>query len=244
MRVLFLITARGGSKGVPGKNIREIAGISLLGYKAISARKSKYCSRLIVSTDSPEIQENALEYGVEVPFTRPAELASDTAKSPEVIAHAMQWLEQEGKETYDAVVLLEPSSPFARAADIDAAIDMLIEKQAKAVVGVRELKVGSTVMGPMDSESCLTAILDKMHAVRSQTGQRQTLPKEVTMNGALYVFTWDYFKEHQWIYHDRESVYGYVMDDLYSVEIDELIDLAWAEFLVDKGFIDVSEWTA
>ena len=80
LKILFLITARGGSKGVPGKNLRELGGISLVGFKAISAKKSKYCSRLIISTDSPEIQENARRYGVEVPFTRPAELASDTAQ--------------------------------------------------------------------------------------------------------------------------------------------------------------------
>ncbi len=174
MKVLFLITARGGSKGVPGKNIREIGGISLVGFKALSARKSRYCSRLIISTDSREIQENAKKYGVEVPFTRPLELATDTAKSAEVVAHAMQWIEDEGRETYDAVLLLEPASPFACPAEYDAAVEMLMEKHANAVVGVRSLKVGSTVMGPMDSENRLTDILDKMHAVRSQTGLRQS----------------------------------------------------------------------
>ena len=94
MNVIFLIIARGGSKAVPGKNLRKVAGISLVGFKAISALRSKYCTRLIISTDDPEIQEDARGYGVEVPFTRPEELATDTASSIDVISHAMDWIEE------------------------------------------------------------------------------------------------------------------------------------------------------
>lgn len=243
MNILYLITARGGSKGVPGKNLKRIGGISLVGYKAISARKSKYCARLIISTDSAEIQADARAHGVEVPFTRPAELASDTAKSGPVIAHAMEWIEQEGRERFDAVMLLEPSSPFATAADYDAAVDLMIERDANAVLGVSEVHTGSTVIGPLGPHGELTAIVDKMHAARAQTGQRQTLGREYTMNGALYLFRWDYFKQHQWIYHDRAGVYGHVMDRLHSIEIDEPVDLAWAEFLVSQGHVPLSDWT-
>lgn len=242
MKILFLITARGGSKGVPGKNIREIGGISLLGFKAIAARRSRHCARLIVSTDSPEIQENARRYGVEVPFTRPAELAGDTAKSGPVILHAMEWIEREGRERYDAVMLLEPSSPFARPEDFDAAVAMMERHDAMAVVGVREMEVASTVVGPMDADGRLTAVIDKLRAARAQTGSRQTLGREYTMNGALYLFRWDYFKEHQWIYHDRERVFGYAMDRFHSIEIDEPVDLAWAEFLVERGLVSLDPW--
>jgi len=242
MKVLFLITARGGSKGVPGKNLKEICGISLVGYKAISAKKSKYCKRLIISTDSHDIQNDAEKYGVEIPFMRPTELATDTAKSAQVVSHAMNWIEEQGEDKYDAVMLLEPASPFAQAADYDAAIDLLIEKNANAVVGVRSLKVGSLVMGPMDDTGRLTTILEKLHASREMTGRRQLMPKEVTMNGALYVFRWEYFMKHQWIYHDISGVYGYLMDEYHSTEIDEPIDLEWARFIVEKGYIDQGEW--
>ena len=242
MKILFLITARGGSKGVPGKNLRRIGGLSLVGFKAISAKRSAYCTRLIISTDSEEIQAEARHHGVEVPFTRPAELASDTAKSGPVIAHAMDWIEREGKERYDAVMLLEPSSPFARASDYAGAVDLMQRRDAQAVVGVRRVEVSSTVVGPMDDSGRLTAILDKMHAARSQTGSRQSLGEEFTMNGGLYLFRWDYFREHEWIYHDREGVYGWPMDRFHSVEIDEPVDLAWAEFLVDRGYVSLSDW--
>lgn len=241
MKILFLITARGGSKGVPGKNLKRIGGISLIGFKAISARKSRYCSRLIISTESLEIQADAREYDVEVPFTRPAEFASDTARSGPVIAHAMEWIENEGRERYDAVMLLEPSSPFARGADYDAAVEMMIEREANAVVGVRKAETSTTVVGPLGPLGELIAIVDKMRASRERIGQRQTLGPEYTMNGALYLFQWDYFKRHQWIYHDR--VYGYEMDRFHSVEIDEPIDLLWAEFLVNQGYVSLSDWT-
>jgi CMP-N,N'-diacetyllegionaminic acid synthase len=242
MKVLFLITARGGSKGVPGKNLRRIHGLSLVGYKAVSASRSRYCSRLIISTDSPEIQSEARAHGVEVPFTRPAELASDTAKSGPVIAHAMEWIEREGHSDYNAVMLLEPSSPFARARDYDAAVELMMAHDADAVVGVTSVHASSTVIGPLGPSGELTAIVDKMHAAREQAGQRQTLGVEYTMNGALYLFKWDYFKQHQWIYHDREKVFGYVMDPLYSVEIDEPRDLLWAEFLAGGGHLSLGEW--
>ena len=242
MKILFLITARGGSKGVPGKNLRRIGGLSLVGFKAISARKSVHCTRLIISTDSVEIQEEARRHGVEVPFTRPAELASDSAKSGPVITHAMDWIEREGRERYDAVMLLEPSSPFARAEDYDAAVQTMLERNANAVVGVRPVETSSTVVGPLGPRGELAAIVEKMHAARAQTGQRQTLGREYTMNGALYLFRWDYFRRHEWIYHD--NVYGHEMDPLHSVEIDEPLQLAWAEFLVGNGHISMEHWRA
>lgn len=242
MKVLFLITARGGSKGVPGKNLRRIGGLSLVGYRALSAKRSRYCTRLVISTDSAEIQDEARRHGVEVPFTRPAELATDAAQSSAVIAHAMDWIEREGGERYDAVMLLEPSSPFARAADYDSAVDMLVARKANAVVGVREMEVGSDVIGPLDAEGRLTAVVDKLHSRRNRAGQRQLRAPEYTMNGALYLFRWDYFKRHGWIYHDREGVYAHVMDRFHSVEVDEPADLAWAEFLVKEGHVALSDW--
>jgi len=240
VRTLFLITARGGSKGVPRKNLHELAGISLVGFKAISARKSKYCTRLIVSTDSLEIQENARRYGAEAPFTRPGELATDTAKTVDVIAHAMDWIEQNTNERYDAVMLLEPASPFARPLDYDAAIDLMLARDADVVVGMRPVEVNSIFVGPLDGEGRIASIIDKMR--QNGTARRQDLPQEYTMNGALYLMRWGYFKEHRSIYYDGRTTFGYVMPPEYSVEIDTLMDLHRAEFLVEKGYVDLSHW--
>jgi len=240
MKILYLIVARGGSKSIPGKNLREISGISLVGFKAIAAQKSRYCSRLIISTDSEEIQRDALHYGVEVPFTRPIELATDTAKTEDVIIHAMEYIEQQEKQTYDAIMLLEPSAPFARPIDLDQAVRIMKEKNANLVVGVREVTIASIFLGPMDSEGRITSIIDKMASLEGL--RRQDVPQEVTMNGALYLINWEYFKKYRHRYKDRLNSYGLVMPWEYSIEIDEPMDLTYAEFLVEKGYIDLSYW--
>ena len=240
MRTLFLITARGGSKGVPGKNLRQVGGIPLVGFKAVSALRSKYCSRLIISTDSPEIMQTAQDYGAEAPFLRPQHLATDTASSNDVIAHAMSHIEAETNESYDAIMLLEPSSPFARADDYDGAVELMQERDANAVVGLRKTEVNSAVVGTMDQQGRIPDLIDRLLDLKKQ--RRQDFPSEYTPNGALYLFKWDFFKQHQTIYQDRNGTFGYPMDRIHSLEIDEKIDLLWAEFLVDQGHLDLSDW--
>lgn len=240
MNTLFLITARGQSKGVPKKNLRQLGGISLVGFKAISALRSKYCTRLILSSDDPEIQEEALKYGADVPFTRPAELATDTASSFDVIRHAMDWIEAETDEHYDALMLLEPSAPFARFVDFDSAVEIMLEHDASAVIGMRATEVNSLYVAPMDEQGRITELIDKVESLKHK--RRQDFRQEYTANGALYLFKWELFKQHHTMYADREKSYGYVMDRYHSVEIDEMIDLHWAEFLVEKGYIDLSYW--
>ncbi|MBU4201239.1 MAG: acylneuraminate cytidylyltransferase family protein [Kiritimatiellae bacterium] len=240
MDILHLIVARGGSKSIPGKNLRKLAGISLVGYKAISAKKSRFCTRLMISTDSEAIQQNARSYGVEVPFTRPAELATDTAQTVDVIWHAMEYIEKKGKHTYDAIMLLEPSSPFARSMDIDLAVELMEEKKANLVVGMRPVTIASVFIGPLDTEGRITSIIDKMESLTKLN--RQHVQQEYTMNGALYLIRWDYFKQYRHCYKDRLHSYGLIMPWEYSLEIDEPMDLVFADFLIEKGYIDLSNW--
>lgn len=240
MKILFLITARGQSKGVPGKNLRQLGGISLVGFKAISALRSKYCTRLILSTDDAEIQEDGRRYGADVPFTRPAELATDTASSSDVIRHAMDWIESETEEHYDAIMLLQPAAPFARWIDLDNAVEMMLKTDASAVIGVREMEVNSALVGRLDEQGRMAQVIDQIRGLPQQ--RRQDMVPEYAVNGALYLFRWELFKEHQTIYADREKSFGYVMDRFHSVDIDEMIDLRWAEFLVANGYIDMTYW--
>jgi CMP-N,N'-diacetyllegionaminic acid synthase len=239
MRILHLITARGGSKGVPGKNLREIGGLSLVGFKARAARRSHVCARLVISTDSEDIAREARRHDCDVPFMRPAELASDTARSADVIAHAIEWFESQG-ERFDAIMLLEPSSPFARPADLDGAVGLMEKTGANAVVGMRRMEVSSVFVGTMDDHGRISEIISKMHG--QTAALRQETRPEFTMNGGLYLFGWDYFKKHRNIYHDAAGVYGWVMPDELSIEIDEMRDMHHAEFLVDKGYIDIAIW--
>ncbi len=238
MRVLFLITARGGSKGVPNKNIRMVGNIPLIAYKIIAARKSSVDKRIIVSTDSDKIADIAIQYGAEVPFMRPDYLASDTASSMDVVMHAVNWVEENDENVYDYICLLEPSSPFASFADLDAAINLIEMKKADTLLGMEEVGVTRNFIHQLDSKGGLSYFYDEIKTLASVRRQEQ-IP-EYTMNGCMYIARWDYFKEHK-LFHSGNSV-PYIMPSEKSIEIDTMMDYEFACFLVEKGKIDVSDW--
>jgi len=240
MKVLFLIVARGGSKGIPKKNLLTVGGISLVGFKAASARKCKYCTRLIISTDSEEIQEDARRYGAEVLFTRPAELANDTASTEQVMWHAVDFMNTQTSDRYDALMLLEPSSPFATHQDYERAVEMMEATQANVVLGMREVAINSVFQGPIDAEMRVSEIVRNIMRI---TGlRRQDVPQEYTMNGALYLMRWAALAQHRSRYDDPDHTYGLPMKREYSLEIDEVLDYDYAQFLVNSGRIDLAYW--
>lgn len=238
--ILFLLVGRGGSKGLPGKNLREIGGLSLIGYKAKAARQSRYCTRLIVSSDSPEIRTEAVRHGAEMLFERPAELATDTASSNDVVLHAMDWIETHEQRRYDAVMLLEPSSPFARPDHFDEAVELFVARQASLVVGLRETEVSSVFVGPLGADGSIGTIVDRM--LKTPALRRQDQPLEVTMNGALYLVGWEAMRKHRKIYADPAASYGILMDRLHSIEIETAADLAYASYVIEHGMLDTSPW--
>ncbi len=239
-QILFLLVGRGGSKGLPGKNLREIGGLSLIGYKARSALQSRYCSRLIVSSDSAEIRNEAVRHGAEMLFERPAELATDTASSNDVVLHAMDWIEVHELRRYDAIMLLEPSSPFARPEHFDEAIELFLARKASLVVGMRETEVSSIFVGTLGEDGSIGGIVDKMLTTPAQ--RRQDQPVEVTMNGALYLVGWEAIRRHRKIYADPVTSYGILMDRLHSIEIESAADLAYASYVIEHGMLDASPW--
>lgn len=238
--ILFLLVGRGGSKGLPGKNLREIGGLSLVGYKAKAALQSRYCTRLIVSSDSPEIRAEAVRHGAEMLFERPAELATDTASSNDVVLHAMDWIEARERRRYDAIMLLEPSSPFARPEHFDQAVELLLARRASLVVGMRETEVSSVFVGTLGADGSIGGIVEKMLKMPAQ--RRQDQAPEVTMNGALYLIGWDAMRKHRKIYADPAASYGILMDRLHSIEIETAADLAYASYVIEHGMLDVSPW--
>ena len=240
MNVLFLIVARGGSKGIPKKNLLPVGGISLVGLRAISARKSKYCTRLIISSDSEEIQEEARRHGAEVLFTRPAALADDTASTEEVMSHAVDFMNQNTSDRYDALMLLEPSSPFGTHEDYDQAVEMMQATKANVVLGVREVAVNSVFQGPMDAEGRVSGIVRNIMGIAGL--RRQDVPQEYTMNGAVYLSRWQTLEEHRSRYEDPDNTYGLAMKREYSLEIDEKMDYEYAKFLVAGGHVDMGYW--
>ena len=240
INVLFLITARGGSKGVPNKNLRKLGGLSLIGYKVRSSQNCVHCKYLILSTDSDEIRTEGLNLGSQVPFIRPPELATDTASSDSVVQHAIDWVERNHTETFDAIMLLEPASPFSTAEHYEKAVEIFKTRSAELVVGVREIETPSAFVGSLSKNNSISSIvtkISKMHKLR-----RQDQDKEVTMNGAFYLIDWKTFKETGRIYNDPNKSYGMLMDKWHSTEIETPEDLAYAEFLIESGYLDTQPW--
>jgi CMP-N-acetylneuraminic acid synthetase len=137
-------------------------------------------------------------------------------------------------------MLLQPTSPFTRPLDYEKATELMMERKANAVVGMRETDVKSVFVGTIDDAGRIGDIVDRIRNL--PTHRRQDFPKEYTANGAVFLFKWEFFKQYGKVYQDSLNTYGYMMDPYYSVDIDELIDLQWADFLIERGFVDMSYW--
>lgn len=238
MKVLFVITARGGSKGVPKKNIRMLGELPLIAYKIIAAQKCNVEKRIIVSTDDKEIANIAIKYGADVPFIRPDFLATDSASSMDVVEHAMKWIEENDSEKYDYVCMLEPSSPFASYKDFNKAFELLKESDADTLLGMKEAEVSTVFIHSLDAKGKLSVFY---HAIKDMKSvRRQDQEKEYTMNGCIYVAKWDYFVKNK-LFHSENSI-PYIMSDVSSIEIDSLYNYEVACAIVEKGLIDVELW--
>jgi CMP-N-acetylneuraminic acid synthetase len=226
MRVLGVITARGGSKGIPQKNIALLAGKPLLTYTIAAAAASQLLTRCLVSTDDPAIAQVATAAGADVPFLRPADLASDTSRSLDVVHHALHTVEQANDQPYDAVLILQPTSPLRSAADIDAAIELLQQNPtADSVVSLIPL-VGLSVYK--------LKLLRNVLVLPAYTTEVEGIPRQD--NNTLY-------QRDGAVYLTRRAtllagslygakILGYVMPAERSVDINTPIDLAFAEFLI------------
>lgn len=177
-RVLGLITARGGSKGLPGKNILPAAGKPLIAWTIDAARASRAIDRLVLSTDDDAIADVARAHGCDVPFMRPAALATDTASSMDVVMHALDVL-----PGFDVVVLLQPTSPLRTAADIDDACEAFSTSGAPACVTVSLVEQSPYWMFQLGEGQTLQPILVAPVGV----SRRQDLPPIYALNGAVYV---------------------------------------------------------
>ncbi|MEA5143326.1 MAG: acylneuraminate cytidylyltransferase family protein [Oscillibacter sp.] len=223
--MIALIPARGGSKGLPGKNIRPLCGKPLIAYTIEAARSAASVDRVIVTTDSPEIAAIAREYGAEVPFLRPAALAGDTSSAVDVYLHAVEYLMAEGGEKIDKFLVLLPTVPLRSAADIDGAVRLLREKNATTVLSVKEAAIPLQWYLELSEQR----IVPPAAAVMKN---RQDQKEYCIPNGAVYVLDYGYLKEHRSYYSDR--TFAYQMPPERSVDIDALFDFELAEFILEK----------
>jgi CMP-N,N'-diacetyllegionaminic acid synthase len=188
MRVLGLVTARGGSKGIPGKNLKLLAGKPLIAYTMESAVAAGVFDRVILSTDDRAIADEAATRGCEVPFLRPAELARDETPHLPVVQHAVTWLGDRQDYRPDAVMILQPTSPLRRPEDIRAAVDLLAARDADSVLSVSAISPHVHPMRMLRVAADDTATLFVTgEPVRRRINRRQDLPPAWVMNGAIYI---------------------------------------------------------
>jgi len=228
-KILGIIPARGGSKGIPHKNIYLLNGNPLISYTILSSLKSKRLSRVIVSTDSYKIAEVSRKYGADIPFMRPAELATDDALAIDVIKHALQEMETIDRVRYDYVVMLQPTTPLKKADDIDQVVDKLINTGCDTVVSMVDVGANHPARMYTIEKDRLVSVIEEGITMRP----RQELPHIYIRNGAVYAC-------HRDVIFDHNTLIGpdcrpFVMPTERSVNIDDISDVYLAEYYLKQS---------
>jgi len=222
-KILAIIPARGGSKGIPKKNIKPLRGKPLIAWTIEEAKKSRFLDKIIVSTDDEEIAAIARKWGAEVPFLRPAELAQDDTPGILPVLHALNYFSD-----YEYVVLLQPTSPLRLAEDIDGAISICEQGKNQFCVSVTENKIIPEWMFLVNDRGALEPLNNNGEIPY----QRQKTKKTYILNGAVYVGRKDaLINAHSFL--TPETV-PYIMPFNRSVDIDDTIDFEWCEYLLEQ----------
>lgn len=227
-KILTFIPARGGSKGVPRKNIRPLLGKPLVAWTIEEAKKSRYLDRIIVSTEDMEIAEVSKRFGAEVPFLRPEELARDESPTMDCVVHALNWLKDHEGYVPDLFLLLEATVPLRSVQDIDNAIDIMMQKMKEidAVISIKEVSEHPYWMNVLDENGLIRDFIRP----NKEYARRQDLPPAYLVNGAIYLSKTAVLLSEKTFTPKR--TYGYVMPRERSVDIDCEFDFKIAECLL------------
>jgi CMP-N,N'-diacetyllegionaminic acid synthase len=226
-KILAIIPARGGSKGLPRKNIKLLNGKPLISYTIEAAKNSQFIDRIIVSTEDQEIAEVSRTYGAEIPFIRPEELAGDNASTLEVINHAVNWLKVHDGYYPDLICLLQCTSPLRRSEDIDGTIKKLLDTGRDAAVSICEAEVNPYWTNVLNGDKLEYFISEGKSILK-----RQDLPKVYRLNGAVYVVKTDKYVVEKTL--EPDNITGYIMNTIDSVDIDDQIDFNLAEVILQE----------
>lgn len=228
--ILAVIPARGGSKGVPRKNIRVVCGKPLIAYTIETALAAEHLfRRILVSTDDPEIAQLSRSYGAEVPFLRPADLANDKAPMIPVLQHAVRFAEQDDNIQFDWVCLLQPTEPFRTVEDIEQALSLAQTSECDSVISVVQvLSVHPILMKRIHAGCLVPYCIDEPEGTRRQDYQ----PPAYMRNGAIYLTRRDVLMKRSSIWGD--VIRPYIMPPERSVGVDSELDLKLVELLMRK----------
>ena len=225
-KILAVIPARGGSKGIPSKNIFNVGGQPLIKYTIDCAKNSKYLDRAVISTDSLEIKRVAEEYGGDVPFMRPAELALDTSKTIDCIVHAVNSLKEMGEE-YDYVMIIQNTVPLRKGWHVDESIEKIVDSNERSLVSVTEVEQHPILMRTLNEDGTLKNLLPM-----SSTMRRQDFPKFYKVDGAIAIQKID--EEFNLNTSINDGKLAYIMESKYSIDIDNYIDIKRIEYYLEK----------
>lgn len=233
-KVLWLVVARSGSKSIPNKNVKLLGHYPLLSYRIRTAINSEFENDLWISTDSREYADIAQHYGAFVPFLRPFDLSSDSSSSMDVVLHAMTFANNLGNQ-YDYIALLEPTSPFITTTHLDDAINKLDQElEASSIVAVKESRPNRLFI--QEEDKYLTTLSANIKEIK--TLGRQAFKKEITPSGGFYISRWNDFLVNQTFY--NHNTMSYEVDEISSLEIDEPIDWLFANFVLEKNLLDIT----
>ena len=228
MDVLALITARGGSKGLERKNVLPVAGKPLIAWTISAALQSPGLSRVVVSTEDDEIAQVSRDWGAEVPFMRPAELAKDDSSHISVVNHAIRWLEVNQSVKPGYVMLLQPTSPLRTTEDIETATQLALEKRADSVVSVCLTHHHPYLTKKIAKDGTMADFMD----ITQEDLRRQALPPTFTLNGAIYLTRREVLLNEKTFHPIR--TFPYVMPPQRSLQIDDPWDLHLVNLILEN----------
>jgi CMP-N,N'-diacetyllegionaminic acid synthase len=234
LKTLFIIPARGGSKGIIGKNIKLFADKPLICHTIDIARQITSDDNICVSTDDDEIIKVVTNYGLKIPFKRPDYLATDTASTNDVLIHALDFYAAQGKQ-YDQLVLLQPTSPFRNSQHVQEAI-ALFTPEIDMVVSVKETEANPYYLLFEENTEGYLSVSKKLN---NTVVRRQDVPKVYEYNGAVYVINAASFQKKGKL-SDLSAIKKYEMDALHSLDLDTPLDWAYAEFLLKEKYANIS----
>ncbi len=233
--ILGLITARGGSKSIPGKNVKELAGKPLIAWTIEAALNSRHLDRTVVSTDDPEIFSVSKQWGADTPFIRPAELAGDLSSHIGVVLHALEWLKVNDNFVPEYVMLLQPTVSFRTSEDIDNSIELAHRKNAASVISVTSCERHPYLSKTIDSDGHLH---DFLFTIENDL-PRQTLEPVYVLNGAIYLIrTASLIENKSWY---TEPTHAYLMPLEHSVDIDTPWDFHVANLILQDRLRNESD---
>jgi len=226
INLLAIIPARGGSKRLPGKNIKDFCGKPMIAWSIEAAKECRLISRVIVSTDDDNIAAVARRFGAEVPFMRPKALATDAAKTSDVIRHTLTTLKDKERYTPDYICLLQPTAPLRTAKHITKAVDLMLSRKADACVSVVETRINPYFTNTIGKDGMF-------HDYIKNTGRKYVAKlksqKIYALNGAIYIIKTDVFLKEQTF--EPKKTAAYVMNQEDSVDVDTINDFMIAEFI-------------